>query len=134
VGERDDKKGRQGWWAISTLRSGAVQSLAKLTSSPRSLRQKFFCDIWIDSLCIIQDSIDDWQKEASRIGNIYTYAHLTLAAASTEHWTVAWLSTLIQDACSQSSLARTRESKPVRSLMKQPYIQETILFTCVSFE
>jgi len=37
--------------------------------------------IWIDSLCIIQDSLEDWAKEANRMAGIYSNAYLTLAAS-----------------------------------------------------
>lgn len=37
--------------------------------------------LWIDSLCIIQDSLEDWQREGSVMDQIYTGATLTLAAA-----------------------------------------------------
>jgi hypothetical protein len=36
--------------------------------------------LWIDSLCITQDSSDDWKHEASRMGLIYKHAELTIAA------------------------------------------------------
>jgi len=39
-----------------------------------------FAYIWIDSLCIIQDSVDDWRHEGSRMADIYKNASLTLAA------------------------------------------------------
>lgn len=38
--------------------------------------------LWIDSLCIIQDSPSDWEAESQNMGNIYTNAALTLAAAA----------------------------------------------------
>ena len=38
--------------------------------------------LWIDSLCIIQDSTEDWDREASMMGEIYWNSHLTLAASS----------------------------------------------------
>ncbi len=37
--------------------------------------------IWIDSLCIIQDSSEDWEREAASMAAIYRNATLTLAAA-----------------------------------------------------
>ncbi|EEU43131.1 uncharacterized protein NECHADRAFT_83568 [Fusarium vanettenii 77-13-4] len=37
--------------------------------------------IWIDSLCIVQDSPKDWAKEAARMDMVYMNAVLTLAAA-----------------------------------------------------
>ncbi|KAK7949564.1 hypothetical protein PG988_016203 [Apiospora saccharicola] len=36
--------------------------------------------IWIDSLCIIQDSKEDWQTEAATMGDIYQHAVLNIAA------------------------------------------------------
>jgi hypothetical protein len=44
-------------------------------------RKLGFQYIWIDSMCIIQDDIDDWAKEAATMCNVYQYATLTLAAA-----------------------------------------------------
>ncbi|KAK0106224.1 hypothetical protein ONS96_003867 [Cadophora gregata f. sp. sojae] len=40
--------------------------------------------LWIDSLCIIQDSPQDWLKEAASMPNIYRNSHITIAAAATE--------------------------------------------------
>ena len=37
--------------------------------------------IWIDSLCIIQDSPQDWQQEAPRMRDIYSGSYLNIAAA-----------------------------------------------------
>lgn len=36
--------------------------------------------IWIDSLCIIQDSAADWEREASRMTMVYHWATLNIAA------------------------------------------------------
>lgn len=38
--------------------------------------------IWIDSLCIIQDSDDDWAVEAAKMGEIYLGSVVTIVAAS----------------------------------------------------
>lgn len=41
----------------------------------------FQCDyLWIDSLCIIQDSADDWQIESSEMRHVYKSAWLNIAA------------------------------------------------------
>lgn len=39
-----------------------------------------FSYIWIDSLCIVQDDIDDWQKESAVMGRIYEGAIFNIAA------------------------------------------------------
>ncbi|KAI0101350.1 heterokaryon incompatibility protein-domain-containing protein [Nemania sp. FL0031] len=36
--------------------------------------------IWIDSLCIIQDSTEDWRTESSKMASIYENSYLTVAA------------------------------------------------------
>ncbi|KAE8834233.1 hypothetical protein HRS9122_08313 [Pyrenophora teres f. teres] len=38
--------------------------------------------IWIDSLCIIQDSTEDWQLESTKMAAIYHMATITLSATS----------------------------------------------------
>ena len=38
------------------------------------------CYLWIDALCIIQDSREDWRQEAARMADIYENAVLNLAA------------------------------------------------------
>lgn len=35
--------------------------------------------LWIDSLCIIQDDTDDWEREASRMAQVYENAFITIA-------------------------------------------------------
>ncbi|KAI9934626.1 hypothetical protein MW887_000242 [Aspergillus wentii] len=39
-------------------------------------------NIWIDSLCIIQDSQEDWEVEAEKMASIYQNAHVTIVAGS----------------------------------------------------
>lgn len=36
--------------------------------------------LWIDSLCIVQDSLEDWNKESANMGHIYKNSALTIAA------------------------------------------------------
>ena len=38
--------------------------------------------LWIDSLCIIQDSKKDWQAESATMGDVYGDSTITIAAAS----------------------------------------------------
>ncbi|KAI1117642.1 heterokaryon incompatibility protein-domain-containing protein [Nemania sp. NC0429] len=40
--------------------------------------------IWVDSLCIIQDDMHDWEEESARMCSIYEGAYLTIAASSAE--------------------------------------------------
>ncbi|KIW24960.1 uncharacterized protein PV07_10636 [Cladophialophora immunda] len=36
--------------------------------------------LWIDSLCIIQNDSEDWDKEAAKMADVYAGAHFTIAA------------------------------------------------------
>jgi hypothetical protein len=38
--------------------------------------------LWIDSLCIIQDSTEDWAEESAMMADVYENSYLTIAAAS----------------------------------------------------
>jgi hypothetical protein len=40
--------------------------------------------LWIDSLCIIQDSARDWEQEATQMGKYYANAWLTISADAAE--------------------------------------------------
>ncbi len=41
--------------------------------------------LWIDSLCIVQDSEVDWISESAKMGDIYEYAAVTLIAEAAEN-------------------------------------------------
>jgi hypothetical protein len=36
--------------------------------------------IWIDSICIVQDSPSDWEEESTKMGAIYSISYITIAA------------------------------------------------------
>lgn len=38
--------------------------------------------LWIDSLCIVQDDYHDWERESAKMGDIYAFAFLNIAAAA----------------------------------------------------
>jgi len=40
--------------------------------------------IWVDSLCIVQDSIKDWTREAGNMTNVYRNSFCNIAATSSE--------------------------------------------------
>lgn len=41
--------------------------------------------IWIDSLCILQDQLSDWQTESSKMAAYYSNAYLVIAAAQSSN-------------------------------------------------
>lgn len=56
--------------------------------------------IWIDSLCIIQDSISDWVEQSSTMAQIYENAYFTIAATSSPSANVSFLNTPREHPCS----------------------------------
>jgi hypothetical protein len=40
--------------------------------------------LWIDSLCIIQDDLQDWEEQSAIMGEIYSQSYLTIAASASK--------------------------------------------------
>lgn len=38
--------------------------------------------LWVDSLCIVQDSVQDWLAESALMGQIYMHAHINIAGTT----------------------------------------------------
>ncbi|OCL12958.1 HET-domain-containing protein [Glonium stellatum] len=66
-------------------------------SVARSLKVHY---IWIDSLCIIQDSQDDWGRECGQMARIYQNAVVTIAAMGASNSTGGCFSTARQSSYS----------------------------------
>jgi hypothetical protein len=58
--------------------SHVPKTFADAISVARRLNVRY---IWIDSLCIQQDSLDDWQKESIKMRHVYANAYCNIAAA-----------------------------------------------------
>ncbi|KAK3994495.1 hypothetical protein QBC44DRAFT_322754 [Cladorrhinum sp. PSN332] len=41
--------------------------------------------LWIDSLCVFQDSLDDWAAESPTMGQVFKHTHCVLAAAASRN-------------------------------------------------
>lgn len=63
--------------------------------------------VWIDALCIVQDSYPDWEREAATMGQVYSNATLTIAAAASDH-------------CDGGFLHAFRQQNPHRRSNPQP--------------
>jgi len=62
----------------SSLLSNTFQNAVKIT------RALGFNYLWIDSLCIVQDSPEDWAKVASQMHKIYSNSYLTISILNEE--------------------------------------------------
>jgi hypothetical protein len=40
--------------------------------------------LWIDSLCIIQDDVKDWEEQSAITGGIYSQSYLIIAASASK--------------------------------------------------
>jgi len=73
VTRRDNLQQRKLGISLNALPATVVDAIRVA----RSLGIKF---VWIDSLCILQDSSEDWDIESSRMASIYANAYITLFA------------------------------------------------------
>jgi len=60
-----------------------IESLPKVMQDAISITRRFGVQyLWIDALCIIQDSPRDWEQEAKEMATIYKNSLLTIAVAA----------------------------------------------------
>lgn len=62
-------------WKDRFLRDDLPQTFRDAVRITRALGIPY---LWIDTLCIMQDSQEDWAKESPRMASIYTNAILTI--------------------------------------------------------
>lgn len=65
------------------------QTLQDAIHITRELSQNY---VWIDAICIIQDSAGDWEKESATMASVYRNAYLTIAAGTAAAATEGFLS------------------------------------------
>lgn len=59
--------------------SGLPQTLRDAITITKRLGFRY---LWIDALCILQDNMEDWEKEAAVMGKVYSNAAVTIAATA----------------------------------------------------
>ena len=59
--------------------SNLPKTFQHAVQATRQLKQRY---LWIDSLCIMQDSVTDWQEQAAKMGSIYMNGLCNLAATA----------------------------------------------------
>lgn len=104
----------------------ALKTAISITSLPRTFQDAIFITrslglryIWIDALCIIQDSPDDWKFEAARMGSVYACSHLVLSATDSRSSTGGMLTTERQVQISVTKdIAIQKVSKQFGTLMQ----------------
>jgi hypothetical protein len=107
--------------------------------------------IWIDSLCIIQDDVNDWKTESTKMASVYANAYLVIAATQAEHGDVGCFSnrfddksgscklefgtTIHRELCSTLALNLAEESCVITfPVYIQPYARHKIFEAEISYE
>lgn len=85
---------------VRTLKESLVKYMCKLplpflpsnfTDAITITRRLGIQYLWIDALCIIQDSTQDWEAECANMGDTYRNSVLTIAAVDAESSKVGFL-------------------------------------------
>ncbi|QPC77711.1 hypothetical protein HYE68_008463 [Fusarium pseudograminearum] len=88
--------------------------------------------VWIDSLCIIQDSKDDWQSEAARMSSVYSQSHVTIAATAAQDSTAGLKNqtSMVRHPCeitpSWTGFEDEIPSGPVRIIIQSGFCDEVL--------
>ncbi|OTA56625.1 HET-domain-containing protein [Hypoxylon sp. EC38] len=69
---------------LDSFKAGiAIESFPKTFQDAIFVTRQLHCRyLWIDSLCIIQDDVEDWRYEASRMADVYGNSYVTVAATA----------------------------------------------------
>ena len=62
---------------LQSLPTPLPQTFADAVAVTRALGFRY---LWIDALCILQDSTEDWRAEAGKMAEVYSNAYLTISA------------------------------------------------------
>lgn len=82
-----------GFKECQTTTANLAERVKKIeyASLPQTFKDAVYCALkldvrylWIDSLCIIQDDNEDWERESAKMSVVYSEAYLVIAAASAE--------------------------------------------------
>jgi len=94
LGERqifsaDDFKGKTKFLNLTTYNLGVFEGGIPLADLPKTFQDAIIFTrrtpvqyIWIDSMCIIQNSPGDWELEALRMEHVYSNAYCNIAATA----------------------------------------------------
>lgn len=77
-----DHRSRIEWTALSETFQNAI-------STTQALGIRY---LWIDSLCILQDDVTDWEEQSAQMASVYSNAHVVLAATDAEDGAQGFLS------------------------------------------
>jgi hypothetical protein len=83
--------------------------------------------LWIDSLCIIQDDVRDWQQQSAVMAEIYQNAYITLAATASDSATKGLYT-------AKDRIKSPRNDRPPVALVRNADGTEIEIFTRIRFD
>ncbi len=111
----DNRPPEERKWQLTEETNASHHETIDLMKLPPTVRDSIsiawklgFTYIWIDALCIIQDSASDWAGEAAKMGGIYLGSVLTIAVSASE---------TVDNGCFNSISQRTTELKKFETLV-----------------
>jgi hypothetical protein len=107
----------------SHLKGIPVSNLPKSFQDAVAVAMHFHVEhLWIDSLCIIQDSGRDWEQECPRMAETYANAILTIAIADAEDSTTGFLHPYPESECGSYKICHPLHEKDVQREVLIDYI------------
>lgn len=120
---------------LTTTKGNISQHLSNIAWSeiPRTFQQAIEVTrhlnikyLWIDSLCILQDNLQDWEQTSSHMAEIYGNRFLTISATSAKNSSEGLFS-VVPDAYRKKSFARGLASETHHTLTARPAFAHDIL-------
>jgi hypothetical protein len=81
--------------------------------------------LWIDSVCIVQDSDNDWAHESALMAEVYSNASLTIAASSSPNVNVGFLDVSHDPLYAPLNQLFPRKNGPARSLKARKILDKS---------
>lgn len=75
--------------------------------------------LWVDSLCILQDSREDWAHEAPLMASVYGNAYVTIAADAAKNTNAGFLTGSTRHLHAPKVVNFTHEGQTGRALVRQ---------------
>lgn len=96
---------------VSLFTKDLLPTIRHATRATQALSIKY---LWADRPCIVQDDMDKWAHEASKICNIYEEAILSILTLSVDSSTSVWDGKFTEQPWNAETSMDTRPSSPVK--------------------
>lgn len=116
-------------WVTTTDNLSSRQSRLGLVGLPQTLRDAItitrdlgYNYLWVDAICIVQNSLRDWEHESAMMGSVYGNSCVTIAATS---------SATSSDGCyNTQSIDQAQQSSSIIEIPTEVSDQRSVLYVC----